>query len=241
VQPATVSLAVAFSAGLLSFLSPCVLPLIPSYITFITGLGLEDVQKGRRNALIHAALFVTGFTLIFLALGAGATALGTVLRQYREWIARFGGVLVILFALYLMGVIRIGAFDRERRVHLADKPLGYFGTVVVGIAFGAGWTPCIGPILGGILMIAAQEANISRGMTLLFAYSMGLAVPFLASAVAIERFFDVFQRLKSKLQLVTRAAAVLLLAVGLVMVTDSMSVFSAYLQAYTPEFLRSRL
>jgi cytochrome c-type biogenesis protein len=138
-------------------------------------------------------------------------------------------------------VIRIGAFDRERRVHLADKPLGYFGTVVVGIAFGAGWTPCIGPILGGILMIAAQEANISRGMTLLFAYSMGLAVPFLASAVAIERFFDVFQRLKSKLQLVTRAAAVLLLAVGLVMVTDSMSVFSAYLQAYTPEFLRSRL
>ncbi|MCU0649194.1 MAG: cytochrome c biogenesis protein CcdA [Gemmatimonadaceae bacterium] len=239
-QP-SVGLAIAFSAGLLSFLSPCVLPLIPSYITFITGLGLEDVQKGRRNALIHAALFVTGFTLIFLALGAGATALGTVLRQYREWIARFGGLLVILFALYLLGVVRIGAFDRERRFHLADKPLGYFGTVIVGIAFGAGWTPCIGPILGGILTMATQESSITRGMQLLFAYSLGLAVPFLASAVALERFFDVFQRVKSRMVMITRASAVLMLAVGLIMITDSMNTLSSYLQMYTPEFLRSRL
>jgi cytochrome c-type biogenesis protein len=239
-QP-SVGLAIAFSAGLLSFLSPCVLPLIPSYITFITGLGLEDVQKARRNALIHAALFVTGFTLIFLALGAGATALGSVLRQYREWIGRLGGVLVIVFALYLLGVVRIGALDQERRVHLADKPLGYFGTVLVGIAFGAGWTPCIGPILGSIFMFAASEANLERGLLLLFAYSMGLAVPFLASAVAIERFLDVFQRMRHRLALVTRVAAVLLFAVGIAMVTDSMNTMSSWLQAYTPEFLRSRL
>jgi cytochrome c-type biogenesis protein len=148
---------------------------------------------------------------------------------------------VILFALYLLGVVRIGAFDRERRFHLADKPLGYFGTVIVGIAFGAGWTPCIGPILGGILTMATQEASIARGMQLLFAYSLGLAVPFLASAVALERFFDVFQRLKSRMVMITRASAVLMLVVGLIMITDSMNTLSSYLQMYTPEFLRSRL
>ena len=145
---ATLGLAIAFTAGLLSFLSPCVLPLVPSYVTFITGLSLEDVSKARRSALVHAVLFVLGFSLIFLALGAGATMLGRVLLAYRDWITRVGGVLIIVFGLYLLGVFNIGAFARERRFHLADKPVGYLGTVLVGIAFGAGWTPCIGPMHG---------------------------------------------------------------------------------------------
>jgi len=145
-------LLIAFGAGLLSFLSPCVLPLIPSYVTFITGLSLDDVQNARRAALVHGTLFVLGFTLIFLAMGATATLLGQALLQYRDWISRIGGVVIIIFGFYLLGVLNIGFLSRERRFHVADKPVGYFGTMFVGAAFGAGWTPCIGPMLGSILL-----------------------------------------------------------------------------------------
>ena len=148
---------VAFSAGLLSFLSPCVLPLVPSYITFITGLGLEDVARARRTTLVHAVLFVLGFSFIFVALGAGATAFGQLMLAYRSWIARAGGVLMIVMGLWMLGVLRVDALQRERRVHISDKPIGYLGTVVVGIAFGAGWTPCLGPTLGAILILAANH------------------------------------------------------------------------------------
>ena len=141
----SLGIVIAFTAGLLSFLSPCVLPLIPSYVTFITGLSLEDVQKARRAALVHSLLFVLGFTLIFLALGATATALGQLLHYQRVWISRIGGVLVIVFGLYMLGVFNVSLFSQERRVHIANKPVGYLGTLLVGIAFGAGWTPCIGP------------------------------------------------------------------------------------------------
>ncbi|MFN8572009.1 MAG: cytochrome c biogenesis protein CcdA, partial [Gemmatimonadaceae bacterium] len=143
-QETAIGPTIAFTAGLLSFLSPCVLPLIPSYITFITGLSLDDVGKARRAALIHGVLFVLGFSLIFLALGASATLLGRILFTKRDWLARIGGVIIIVFGLYLLGILNIGAFSRERRMHIADKPAGYLGTVLVGIAFGAGWTPCIG-------------------------------------------------------------------------------------------------
>jgi hypothetical protein len=146
-DPASLGLALAFSAGLLSFVSPCVLPLVPSYLTFVTGVGFDDLATSRRAALVHALLFVLGFTLIFVALGASATLLGRVLIAYRVWITRLGGALVVLFGLYLLGVVRVGAFDRERRVHLANKPLGYLGTVFVGVAFGAGWTPWRDPHL----------------------------------------------------------------------------------------------
>ncbi|MEA3247196.1 MAG: cytochrome c biogenesis protein CcdA, partial [Gemmatimonadota bacterium] len=184
----SVGIAIAFTAGLLSFLSPCVLPLVPSYVTFITGLSVEDVTKTRRTALVHALLFITGFTIIFLLLGAGATTLGFVVKSQRAWLARIGGVLIIVFGLYLLGVLNIGVFARERRVHLANKPVGYLGSVLVGIAFGAGWSPCIGPILGAILTYTASEADLQRGMVLLLSYSMGLAVPFIAAAFAVDWF-----------------------------------------------------
>lgn len=239
--PASIGLALAFSAGLLSFLSPCVLPLIPSYVTFITGLSFEDVTKSRRTALVHALLFILGFTLIFLALGAVATGFGRLLLANRFWLSRIGGTLIIVFGLYLLGVLNIGFLAQDRRVHLHDKPLGYLGTVVVGIAFGAGWSPCIGPILGAILTYTASEADLARGLTLLLAYSMGLAIPFLAAALAVERFLAVFARLRSQMVWVQRIAGVLLIFVGLLLVTNYLAILSTWMQPFTPEFIRSRL
>jgi cytochrome c-type biogenesis protein len=240
-EGSSLGIAIAFTAGLLSFLSPCVLPLIPSYVTFITGLSLEDVQKSRRAALVHSLLFVLGFTLIFLALGATATALGQLLNYQRLWISRIGGVLIIVFGLYMLGVFNIALFSRERRVHIADKPVGYLGTLLVGIAFGAGWTPCIGPILGSILTYAASSADMSRGLWLLLAYSLGLAVPFLLAAVAVERFLDFFSRMKRQMNWITRTSGVLMIAVGILVVTNYFTIMAAFLQQYTPESLRSRL
>jgi cytochrome c-type biogenesis protein len=238
---ASIGLAIAFSAGLLSFLSPCVLPLVPSYVTFITGLTVEDVSKSRRLAVTHALLFIVGFTLIFMLLGAGATTLGFVVKSNRAWLARVGGVLIIVFGLYLLGVLNIGAFGRERRVHLADKPMGYLGSVLVGIAFGAGWSPCIGPILGAILTYTASEADLRRGLMLLFTYSMGLAVPFIVAAFAVDWFLRAFQKFKRYLGYVQKVAGVLLIAVGLLMVTNYFTILATALQALTPEFLRSRI
>ncbi len=237
----SLGVAIAFSAGLLSFLSPCVLPLIPSYVTFVTGMSLEDVQRSRRTAVVHSLLFILGFTLVFLALGATATVLGRVLLSQRMWIARIGGLLVILFGLYLLGVFNIGALSRERRFHITDKPLGYLGTIVVGIAFGAGWTPCIGPILGGILTYTATQDSLVRGTSLLFAYSMGLAVPFFLAAIAIERFLGLFQRFRGTMLWANRVAGAMLVLVGVLMMTNYLSVLSGFLQTYTPEALRSRL
>ena len=237
----SLGIAIAFSTGLLSFLSPCVLPLIPSYVTFITGLSLEDVQKSRRTALIHSLLFIIGFTLIFLALGATATALGQLLNYQRIWISRIGGLLIIVFGLYMLGVFNISLFSRERRVHIADKPVGYLGTLLVGIAFGAGWTPCIGPILGSILTYAASSADLARGVWLLLAYSLGLAVPFLLSAIAVERFLDFFTRMKRHMNWITRTSGVLMVAVGILMMTNYFTVLAGLLNQYTPESLRNRL
>lgn len=240
-ESGNVGLLIAFSAGLLSFLSPCVLPLVPSYVTFITGMSLEDLGKQRRNAFVHALLFVAGFTLIFLALGAGATLFGQLMLRYRDWISRIGGVLVILFGLYMLGVFNLGLLARDTRLHLADKPLGYLGTLVVGIAFGAGWSPCIGPILGAILTMAANEADLRRGLVLLLTYSLGLAVPFLLAAVMVERFLEFFARHKHRMVWVNRVAGALLVLVGVLMVTNRFTMLASWLQDFTPAFIRDRI
>ena len=232
---------VAFGAGLLSFLSPCVLPLIPSYVTFITGMTLDEVKGARRAAVIHSLLFIIGFTLIFLALGASASALGRVIFAAREWTARVGGALIILFGLYLLGAFDLALFSRERRVHLANKPVGYLGTVLVGMAFGAGWTPCIGPILGSILIYTSSEANLQKGHGLLFAYSMGLAVPVLAAAFAVERFVELFARYKGVMLWVNRVGGVILVGIGILLVTNYFTLIASYLQALTPDFIRTRI
>ena len=240
-EAVSLGVVISFTAGLLSFLSPCVLPLIPSYVTFVTGLSLEDVQRSRKTALVHALLFVAGFSLIFLALGATATAVGRLLLLHRQWISRVGGVLVVLLGLYLLGAFNMRFLARERRFHISDKPLGYLGTLLVGVAFGAGWSPCIGPILGGILTYTATQAELQRGLVLLGAYSLGLAIPFVIAAVAVERFIAVFQRYRSKLIWVDRIAGALLIVVGVLMLTNYMTVLTGYLQGLTPSALRSRL
>lgn len=237
----TIGVMIAFSAGLLSFLSPCVLPLIPSYVTFITGLSLDDVQQSRRTALIHGVLFVLGFTLIFLAMGAGATLLGQTLLQNRDWISKVGGVVIIIFGLYLLGVLNLGFLSRERRYHVADKPVGYLGTIAVGIAFGAGWTPCLGPILGSILVYTGTQADLGKGMWLLSAYSLGLAVPFLVSAVAIDRFTAFFQRMRRQMVWISRVSGAIMIAIGLLLVTGYFTVLASWLNTLTPEFLLERL
>ena len=236
-----VGLAVAFGAGVASFLSPCVLPLIPSYITFITGMTLDDVPRARRVALVHALLFVLGFSLIFLALGVSATLIGRLLVTYRVWITRIDGLLVLAFGLYLLGVFNLGAFARERRIHVTDKPLGYLGTVVVGIAFGAGWTPCIGPILGSILTFAATQGEAAKGATLLGAYSLGLAVPFVLAAVAMERFLVAFNTMKRHMVWVSRVSGALLVIVAILMITDYMTVLTGVLRGWTPQALQNIL
>ena len=238
---ATLGVAIAFTAGLLSFLSPCVLPLVPSYVTFLTGLSIENVSRARRVALLHALLFIAGFTAIFVALGAGATAIGVLLGAYRDWISRIGGVLLIVFGFVLLEVLTIPALSRERRVYLAEKPVGLLGSLLVGIAFGAGWTPCIGPILGGILSLASVSTSMSRGLGLLLAYSAGLAVPFLLAALAIDRFIALLARMRRGLAWVSRISGALLIGVGVLLVTGYFTVLASWLQQLTPAALQGRL
>jgi cytochrome c-type biogenesis protein len=193
-EPVTLGIVVAFVAGVLSFLSPCVLPLVPSYIGFLTGMTLPEIGTRRRAALLHALLFVLGFSLVFILLGATATALGRALGYYQVWLQRAGGVLIILFGLLCLGVLSARPLLSEHRMQLEQKPLGYLGSAVVGMAFAAGWTPCIGPVLGGILGLAATSTDVTRGMLLLAVYSAGLALPFLLAAIAVESFLGWFQR-----------------------------------------------
>jgi len=240
-EPAGLGLFVAFLAGLLSFLSPCVLPLVPSYIGFLTGMTLPEMSGRRRIALLHAVLFVAGFSLIFILLGASATALGGALKYYQAWIARVGGVLVILFGLLCLGVVKAGFLEQERRLQLQHKPVGYLGSVLVGMAFGAGWTPCIGPVLGAILSLAATSDSVPRGMLLLGVYSAGLAVPFLLAAVAVESFLEWFQRFRRYLPWVMRVSGVLLIFVGILMATGQFTRLAGWLQGLTPAFLRDRI
>ena len=226
----SVGILVAFSAGVLSFLSPCVLPLVPSYLSFVTGVSLEDMQEGidRKATLTHSLLFVLGFSIIFIVLGASASFLGVFLRHYEVWIARVGGLAIMILGLHLTGILRIGALLKERRLHMADKPSGYLGSMGVGAAFGAGWTPCIGPILAGILTIAATSSSVITGAALLGIYSAGLAIPFLISAVAIDRFLIFFSKIKTKLLLIERISGFLFIGFGLVLLTGTMTLLNNF-------------
>jgi cytochrome c-type biogenesis protein len=240
-EPVALGIIVAFSAGLLSFLSPCVLPLVPSYIGFLTGMTLPEAGVRRRAALVHAVLFVGGFSLVFILLGASATALGRTLNHYQVWVQRVGGVLIILFGLFCLGSFNSRLLSQERRLHLERKPVGYLGSALVGMAFAAGWTPCIGPVLGGILGLAATSTDVGRGMLLLGAYSAGLALPFLLAAVAVESFLEWFQRFRPFLPWVMRISGGLLVFVGLLLLTGEFTRLAGWLQGLTPDFLREQL
>lgn len=234
---------IALSAGILSFLSPCVLPLVPSYLSFVTGMSLDELEAGedQGRTMVHASLFVVGFTLVFVLLGASASFLGQFFRAYDIWVARIGGVIILVLGLHLTGVLRLAPLLQEARLHVADRPVGRLGAVVVGMAFGAGWTPCIGPVLGGILTFAYVQETFWSGVGLLFVYSMGLAIPFMVTALALDRFLIGFKRFRRYLPAVQVASGVLLIVLGLLLITGSFTILTSWLVQFTPEFLLDRI
>ena len=229
-----VSYSLAFLAGLLSFLSPCVLPVVPGYLTFVSGMTLEELQDGdvaqaRSRAVLHALLFGVGFGLVFMSLGAAATALGQALARALPTITRLGGVVVIAFGLHTTGWVRIPGLARDRRVHLASRPTGWLGSVAVGVAFGAGWTPCIGPVLASILLYAGLEHTVAQGTLLLGVYGLGLAVPFVGSAIALNWFLAGSRHIRQWLPMIERGAGLLLIVMGLLMVSGHFAALTAFL------------
>jgi cytochrome c-type biogenesis protein len=237
---------VAFTAGLFSFLSPCVLPLFPSYLSFITGMSVADLtqelgKSARRRVLLNALAFILGFSLVFVALGASFSAAGQVLLDYREWIRRVGGLLIVVFGLYIAGVLRVGVFGRTQQWQLREKPAGYVGSFAVGVTFAIGWTPCVGPILGSILSLAGTAETVQRGVGLLFAYSAGLGVPFLLSALALGAFLRFFKRFRPFIPIVERTAGVILVVVGVLVFTGYYVTLNSWAAALTPEWVQRRL
>lgn len=239
----SISFAVAFAAGVISFLSPCVLPIVPGYLGFITGMTMDELSGGapRRAVLVPALFFVAGFSLIFLLLGASATLIGQVLKVYQDWIARIGGMVIIVFGLHLLGVLRFGALMRERRVHLTRSPAGYAGAAVAGAAFGAGWTPCLGPVLGALLTYASARATLAGGMALLGSYALGLAVPFLIAAAATGAFLRASRRMRGLIPVIEKTSGVVLVLVGLLLVSGTFTVLSGWLTRFTPGWILDNL
>jgi cytochrome c-type biogenesis protein len=228
-----VSLFLAFSAGVLSFASPCVLPLIPSYVTYITGLSLERLRAGeekghRMEAFFHSVAFVIGFSIVFVSLGASASALGQLLARNQTLLRKIGGILVIIFGLHFTGLINIRFLQVYKKAQLKEKPMGYLGSVLIGLVFAAGWTPCIGPILSSILLYASTSETMAKGVMLLTAYSLGLGIPFILSAVAINRFLSFFQGLIRHMRALTMASGILLIIIGILIYTNYLTAISAY-------------
>ena len=234
---------IALTAGLFSFLSPCVWPLVPSYLTLVTGMSLEDLQEGvnRKATFIHSLLFVLGFSLIFITLGASASFLGQFFKQYDVWIARIGGLIIVVLGLHLSGVFKLTPLMREMRVHVNDKPAGYLGTLGVGMAFGAGWTPCIGPILGAILTYGFSQDTMWAGVGLLTAYSAGLAIPFLLSSLALDAFLQTFKRFRRWIPAIEKASGGMLIALGVLLMTGQLTALTAILARFTPDFIYNRI
>jgi cytochrome c-type biogenesis protein len=241
-----VGIGIAFGAGLFSFLSPCVLPLLPSYLSFITGMSVAELTAelapgARRRVLVHALAVVLGFSAVFVGLGASFSAAGQLLVDHRDAIRRVGGALIAIFGLYIAGVLRVGLFGRNLQWQLREKPAGYVGTAVVGMTFAIGWTPCVGPVLGAILSFAGTAETVGRGVGLLLAYSVGLGMPFVLSALALGSFLRFFRRYRPLIPVVERLAGVMLVAVGILIYTNYYAALNAWAATLTPGWLLDRL
>jgi len=229
-----ISLFIAFGAGILSFFSPCVLPLIPSYLSFITGISVDKLQqtnkedgiaKRVKGVLWQTILFVLGFSFIFICLGASATFLGNFIFAKRNIIRILGGIIVILFGLHTAGVFNIKYLQYEKKWHLGRKPANIFGSFIIGTVFAIGWTPCIGPILGSILTYAATQDTVRQGIILLTFYSIGLALPFFLTALAITTFLNLFSKVKKYLRVISLISGLLLIIIGILIITNNLHIF----------------
>jgi cytochrome c-type biogenesis protein len=229
-----VSIGAAALAGAISFLSPCVLPLVPPYLVYISGVSLEDMERAggkanMRRVMLASLIFVLGFTTVFVLLGATASVAGQMLRQYLPWLAKLAGIFIIIMGLHFLGVFKIGLLQREARYQTQSKPASLLGAYGVGLAFAFGWTPCIGPVLAAILSVAASEQDVTRGMFLLAVYSLGLGIPFLLAAWSITSFLKFFARFKHRMQTVERVMGGLLVVAGVLFLTGAIQTFSYWL------------
>jgi cytochrome c-type biogenesis protein len=245
-----VTLLAAFGAGLLSFISPCVLPLIPGYLSYISGLSVDEMrgvtttQTGvvrtasatRERVVLSSLAFILGFSLVFVSLGASASAIGHFLLSRLTLLGKIAGVIIIVFGLHTMGLLRIDWLYREKRVQAPRKPAGFIGAVLVGIAFAFGWTPCIGPILAGILAVAATQDTVVHGVRLLAVYSLGLAVPFFATALAMNRFFAAFAKIRRHYHAIEVASGALLVIIGALIFTNRFTLLAQWLTPYLPVY-----
>ncbi|TKB73385.1 MAG: cytochrome c biogenesis protein CcdA [Nitrospira sp.] len=233
-----ISVAAAFMAGLLSFVSPCVLPLMPSYVSYITGLSVEqlsDVAERRRfrsTILTNSLLFIAGFSTVFIAFGASASLIGQWLMTYQDFIRKLGGALIMVFGLSLLGALRLPFLSAETRTHFKRRPAGYLGSFLIGVAFAAGWTPCVGPVLGTILLYAGTTHSLLTGVGLLTAYSLGLALPLLLTTLGIDRFLAYFKQVRAYLWGVSVVSGVFLVIVGGLIYANSLSTIASFLEQY---------
>lgn len=232
----SISFPTAFLAGLISFLSPCVLPLVPGYLSYISGVSSEEMREGadlaaHRRVLFNSLGFILGFSLVFVALGATATFIGSFLTRELPLLSRVAGVIIVIFGLHTMGIFKIKALYMEKRFQVAAKPAGLLGSVLVGLAFAFGWTPCIGPILAAILTYAAQQQTVGQGIALLSAYSLGLGVPFFLTALAINAFFRMFDKIKKHMRIIEILSGLLLIAVGVLIYTNNLTLMADALQS----------
>jgi cytochrome c-type biogenesis protein len=246
-----VTLLAAFGAGLLSFISPCVLPLIPGYLSYISGMSLDEMRGTtgggaavaviapsavRRQVVLSSLAFILGFSLVFVALGASASFIGQFLTTRLTLLGRIAGAITIVFGLHTMGVLRIEWLYQEKRVQTSKRPVGYIGALLVGMAFAFGWTPCLGPILAGILAVAAAQNTVGHGVRLLAVYSLGLGVPFLATALAINRFFIAFATIRRHYHAIELASGALLVVIGVLIFTNRFTVIAQWLSPYLPVY-----
>jgi len=241
-QPAWV---VAVLAGVFSFISPCVLPLIPGYLSMISGLTMEELEERRAGHLVRiffsCLLFSLGFSIVFIFVGLSVGTIGQWLTANRVLLNVIFGIIVIAFGLFVVGVVRLPFLYQDRRLRVSRGSLGLWGAPVLGFAFGFGWTPCIGPILGSILIYTSSTADLRRGLLLLFVYSLGLAIPFLVAAWALEAFLRWFQHFRRYMRWVERIAGAVLVVVGVLMLSGSFTLLSGWMQKLTPTILRSKL
>jgi cytochrome c-type biogenesis protein len=236
----SVSLIAAFTAGIISFVSPCVLPLIPAYLSFISGISLDEMRQkegGRAKVLkkvsLNAILFILGFSVVFIVLGATATVLGQFLLSKLAILTKIGGVILVILGLHIAGVFRLKFLDYEKRFHSSEKPLGVVGSFVVGVVFAFGWTPCIGPILAAILAYAGTKETVGQGIVLLSVYSLGLGLPFFLAGIGINTFFGLFERLmrvKKFFRIIQIVSGVLLILVGVLIFTNDLQRITSFFQ-----------